>query len=55
MSAVSHSQLIATGEEIAFEVRLYRDAGPRRAAVAALWEAAGALTTAVMQDRNRAD
>jgi DNA-binding transcriptional LysR family regulator len=52
---LAEGHLIAVGDELALKVRLYRNAGHRRAAVAALLEAAGALTTAVMQDRNRAD
>ena len=52
---LAEGHLIAAGEGIALEVRLYRNAGHRRAAVAALWKAAGALATEVMQDRNRVD
>jgi DNA-binding transcriptional LysR family regulator len=52
---LAEGRLIATGEEIALEARLYRNAGHRRAAVAALWKAAGALSTAVMHDRHRVD
>ena len=52
---LAEGHLIAAGEETALEIRLYRNAGHRRAAVAALWEAARAFTTETMQDRNRAD
>jgi DNA-binding transcriptional LysR family regulator len=52
---LAEGHLIATGEETALEIRLYRNAGHRRAAVAALWEAAGALTTETMHDWNRVD
>jgi DNA-binding transcriptional LysR family regulator len=52
---LAEGHLIATGEETALEIRLYRNAGHRRAAVVALWEAAEALTTETMHDWNRVD
>jgi DNA-binding transcriptional LysR family regulator len=64
---LAEGSLLATAGEIALEVRLYRNAGHRRGAVAALWEAAGALATGTeppgagtggpetMQDRTGAD
>jgi len=55
MRELAEGQLIATGEEIALEVRLYRNAGHRRATVAAVWEAAGVLAAETMQDPNKVD
>jgi DNA-binding transcriptional LysR family regulator len=64
---LAEGRLLAAAGEIALEVRLYRNAGHRRGAVAALWEAAGALATGTeppsagtggpetMQDRTGAD
>jgi LysR family transcriptional regulator, hypochlorite-specific transcription factor HypT len=52
---LAEGQLIATGEEVALEVRLYRNAGHRRATVAAVWEAAGVLAAETMQDPNKVD
>ncbi len=52
---LAEGHLITSGEELALEVRLYRNAGHRPAAVAALWDAAGALATADVQNRNRVD
>ena len=40
---LAEGRLVATGGETALAVRLYRNAGHRRGAVAALWEAACAL------------
>lgn len=40
---LSEGRLIESGGETPLEVRLYRNAGHRRAAVAAVWDAAGAL------------
>ncbi|MCJ2122222.1 LysR family transcriptional regulator [Methylobacterium sp. J-077] len=47
--------LIATNEAMPLEVRLYRNAGHRRAAVSAVWQAAGALADETMRDWNRSD
>ena len=52
---LDEGRLIATGEGVALEVRLYRNAGHRRAAVAAVWKADGALADEIMQDWNRVD
>jgi LysR family transcriptional regulator, hypochlorite-specific transcription factor HypT len=46
-------ELIASGAETVLEVRLYRNAGHRRPAIAAVWEASG-LIAKTMQDRNTA-
>ncbi|GJD87425.1 HTH-type transcriptional regulator YjiE [Methylobacterium hispanicum] len=51
---LTEGRLIALGEAMPLEVRLYRNAGHRRAAVSAVWEAAEAVA-AIMQDRNRSD
>ncbi|MDP4023258.1 LysR family transcriptional regulator [Methylobacterium sp. NEAU 140] len=50
---LAEGRLVATGPETALEVRLYRNAGHRRGAVSAVWEAAG--TTEVMRDRTGVD
>jgi LysR family transcriptional regulator, hypochlorite-specific transcription factor HypT len=55
MRELTEGQLIAMGEEVALEVRLYRNAGHRRATVVAVWEAAGALAAETMQDQNKVD
>ena len=52
---LTEGSLIATGGETALEVRLYRNASHRRAAVAAVWGAARAFAAETMQDRNRVD
>ncbi|WP_264050763.1 LysR family transcriptional regulator [Methylobacterium flocculans] len=51
---LTEGRLIALGEAMPLEVRLYRNAGHRRAAVSAVWEAAEAIA-GTMQDRNRPD
>ncbi|WP_027174000.1 LysR substrate-binding domain-containing protein [Methylobacterium sp. 10] len=45
-------ELVATGDETPLEIRLYRNAGHRRAAVSALWQAATEIGAQTMQDRN---
>jgi DNA-binding transcriptional LysR family regulator len=52
---LTEGSLIATGGETTLEVRLYRNASHRRAAVAAVWGAARAFAAETMQDRNRVD
>jgi DNA-binding transcriptional LysR family regulator len=52
---LADGQLAAAGEEIPLEVRLYRNAAHRRAAVSAVWEAAEAVAAETMQDRTRPD
>lgn len=51
---LTEGRLIALGEAMPLEVRLYRNAGHRRAAVSAVWEAAEAIA-GTMQNRNRPD
>jgi DNA-binding transcriptional LysR family regulator len=52
---LAQGHLIAMGEETALEVRLYRNAGHRRATVAAVWDAARVLAAETMQDQNKVD
>ena len=51
---LTEGRLIAFGEAMPLEVRLYRNAGHRRAAVSAVWEAAE-VVAGTMQNRNRPD
>lgn len=48
---LAEGRLVTTGGEVALEVRLYRNADNRRAAVEALWQAAEALAAETMRDR----
>ena len=52
---LAEGRLIPTGAGIPLEVRLYRNAGHRRAAVSAVWQAADAVAAGSMQDRNEGD
>ena len=52
---LAQGHLTAMGEETALEVRLYRNAGHRRATVAAVWDAARVLAAETMQDQNKVD
>ncbi|GJD59194.1 LysR family transcriptional regulator [Methylobacterium dankookense] len=52
---LAEGQLVATGPSTPLEVRLYRNAAHRRAAVSAVWEAAEAVAAETMQDRTGPD
>ena len=52
---LAEGRLIAAGGEVPLDVRLYRNAGNRRSAVTALWQAAGELAAETMQDRTGPD
>ncbi|ACL57696.1 LysR family transcriptional regulator [Methylobacterium nodulans] len=52
---LAEGSLIAEGEETPLEVRLYRNAGHRRTAVLAVWQAAEAVAAETMQHRNKVD
>ncbi|KQP42593.1 LysR family transcriptional regulator [Methylobacterium sp. Leaf104] len=49
---LAEGRLVAMGEAVPLEIRLYRNAAHRRSSVAAVWQAAETLDTSTMQDRN---
>jgi DNA-binding transcriptional LysR family regulator len=51
---LAEGRLVAVGDEVPLEVRLYRNARHRRPAMSAVWEAAEALAPATMQNRTGA-
>jgi DNA-binding transcriptional LysR family regulator len=49
---LAEGRLVAEGRETALEIRLYRNAGHRRAVVSAVWQAAKDVAEQTMQDPN---
>ncbi|KMO30955.1 LysR family transcriptional regulator [Methylobacterium variabile] len=52
---LAEGRLLASGESLPLEIRLYRNAAHRRAAVAAVWQAAEAIADQTMRNANGVD